>query len=104
PRSYRENFIPIAMPLAERVEDEVVGDFEHRRHFGRFVGGGKDVDFAAEFLVSETRLLQSARSRADEVVAQERVEAEAGKGLLGEEDLRPGLILDPLQDLAIATE
>ena len=62
------------------------------------------MDFAAEFLVSETGFVESARGGADEVVAQERVKPETGKGFLSEEDFGSGLVLDPFQDLAVATK
>ncbi len=104
PRTGGKHFVTITVPLAQRIEDEVVRDLQHLGHLGGFVGRGEDVDLAAEFLVPEPCLVQSARGRADEVVAQQGVETEAGEGLLGEKDLRSGLVLDALEDGPVVTE
>ena len=100
----REDFVAVAMLLADGVENDVVCNAEEGCHFRRFVGGGKDVDFAPELLRSETGFVDAARGSADEVVSESRVESVAGKGFLREKDLCPCFVLNPFQDLTITTK
>ena len=56
---------------------------------------------ASEFLRSEPCFVQSARGGTGEIVAKSRVEVEAGKCLLCQEDFGAGLILNVLQDESV---
>src|SRR5690606_26241177 len=99
-----QHSLPVAMPLVQGIEDEVVGKAEQLGHLGGLVGGGKDVDLPTEFLVPEPGLVQATGGRAREVGAQQGIERETGEGLLRQEDAGAGCLLDATEDFPIVVE
>ena len=65
--------VAVFFPLGERIEHDMVGVFENFTELVRRVGRRVYVRFAAEFLVAQTRLVQTGRGRAGEVFAQQRI-------------------------------
>ena len=89
--------VAVFFPLGERIEHDMVGVFENFTELVRRVGRRVYVRFAAEFLVAQTRLVQTGRGRAGEVFAQQRIGRKHGKRLLRKQDLRAGTTRDIAQ-------
>ncbi len=83
-----------ALPLRKGVEHHVVGDLQDLREIALGVGGREGVNFPAERVAPESRLVQAARAGAGEIPGDERREAPHRERLEREEDLRPARALD----------
>ena len=93
-----------APPLAEGVEDDVVGDGDELRHVLCAVGRGEDVVFLAHFFVAEARLVETARGGAGEVRADERIERIHREAFLREQHMGSRRFLDVFQDGEVLPE
>ena len=65
------------------------------------IGGGKHVVFLSHLLPPQPRLEEAAGSGTGEVLANEGILGEGGKGLLCQEDLAAGTLHDPGENAAI---
>ena len=93
---------PEALPLAEGVEIEVVGEGQEDLEVGLGVGGGAGQDVpVGEELLREAGLPRAGGAAPVEVLPQEREELRERKGLQGVDDPAPRLAPDSSQDGAI---
>ncbi len=82
----RADPIPETAPLSERIEYDMVTDFQQLVKFIIPVGGGVDVHLTAHFLMAEPCLEQRACGSAAEIPADQRIQAEHRKTLLRQQN------------------
>jgi hypothetical protein len=91
-----------ALPLGKGIEDYVVAVTEQLRKLRFLIGGGKNVNFAAEFFMSEAGFIQGTGSDTMKVLADKWEHAEHGKAFKRHDDFAPGASLDAVQNLQVA--
>jgi hypothetical protein len=67
-------------------------------------GGGEDVHLAADLLVTEARLIQTAGAGARQVARGQRAEFGHRERLQGSQHLRPARLLHPVQQLQVGLD
>src|SRR5262245_24295798 len=95
----RERLEPL--PLRERVENHVVRDVENLDQVTLVVGSRESVDFAAEFLTSEARLVEAAGAGSAQIARDERSEMPHRERLEREQDLRVARTLYLVENLQV---
>ncbi len=91
-------------PLGEGIENDVVGDGEDFAEIFFGIGGGADVDFAAEFLAGEPGFVDGAGGGAGEILADLRREAPHGESFERENDFGTGALLDAVEDSQVSLD
>ena len=87
-----------AVPLAEGVEEDVIGEVEDPFQFLRTVSRGETVDLAAKVLPPQPGLVEAAGADPLEGAHDQGRQGEEGEGLEGQQDPGPGFPLDPVED------
>ena len=91
----------VALPLRRGIEGDVVGDAEEVGELLILKGRRVGMDFAAEFLAAEERLVDAAGGGAHEILRDQLRFAELGEALEREEDLGAGAVHHRAQDAEV---
>ena len=94
-----ERLFAVALPLAERVEDDVIGERQHFRHVRRRVSSGESVHFAAEIVAPEFRFVQAARAHAGQVAGNQRRVVVHGEAFQRQQDFCTAFLSHAVQQL-----
>ena len=90
--------------LGGGVEDDMVGIPQQLLPFVLPVGRGEDMDLSGKVLSAQPRLIEAAGGAAGQVLGQQGVAGKHGEGLLSQQDLTAGLLLDLIQNGQVAPQ
>ena len=89
----------VSFQLGQGVEADVVTDFDQLLHLFRRIGRAEHMVFlAGHLLVCQAGLIQAAGGSTGQILADERIHPEHGKGFLGQQDMASGTLLYSLQN------